>query len=323
MKRAWVVLLGAVTAVVFTAWLSHSARGDDETGDVEIKIAATLDAVDCTATPPTVSVLGLTIDLSNAANEGDSESTEGDTGDGTGDGSGDDGGGDSNGGCAALQVGQSVEVKLASDVPDPTTGHLVATEVEQGGDGEAAIQAPLQGVDSTGQTITLLGLMVDVSHASFDGADDNSEDGSSQAIDLSQLMVGQSVEVKLDASQLPALVATELEVKNFANQVEVELDDENGEVDDGEDDVDIEVDETVVVQNPTAAAAAPRRVKQVIHFRMSTSGSFVLPGLPTGRAKITATRVAGGLTKVGHRRVRVRGNMTRSVRLRLRPVRAM
>lgn len=142
-------------------------------------------------------------------------------------------------------------------------------------------------------------------------------------------MVGQFVDVQLDASQLPQLVAMSLEVKNFTNEVDVEVDDQSGQpVDDSTDDVEVDVTETVTVQSPTpaggaaravhsgahaAAVGAPGRTKKVLHFHTSSNGHGRLSGLPTGVAKVVAKRG----TSVGRRGVSVRGNTTRSVKVRL------
>ena len=151
--------------------------------------------------------------------------------------------------------------------------------------------------------------------ATLAGADDDSEDGNSQPIDLSQLIVGQFVEVQLDASQLPALVATDLEVKNFANQVEVEVDDQSGnEVSDATNDVQVGVKETVLVQAPVAPGAAPNNVKKTVRLHTTSNGSFSLSGLPTGLAKIT---VRCG-TSTAHKRVQIIGNTVNHVKVRLR-----
>jgi len=154
-----------------------------------------------------------------------------------------------------------------------------------------------------------------VGSATLAGADDDSEDGNSQPIDLSQLIVGQFVEVQLDASQLPALVATDLEVKNFANQVEVEVDDQSGnEVSDATNDVQVGVKETVLVQAPVAPGAAPKNVKKTVRLHTTSNGSFSLSGLPTGLAKIT---VRCG-TSTAHKRVQIIGNTVNHVKVRLR-----
>lgn len=288
----------------------RDAIADDETDQVEIKLQAPADAVDCAATPPTVTVLGLVIDLSQISADGSSD--DGSTGDsGSGDGSDDGSGGGSNG-CVSIVAGQTVEVKLASDTPP-----LVASEVGGEGGSDAEIKAPVQAVDATNGTITVLGLTVDVSQATMEGDDDegDGEGQGGQAIDLTQVSVGQFAEIKLDASQLPALVATELSVKNFSNQVEVEVEDSQGEDIGDDDSVDVSVTETVVVQSQTGAQT--RRVRKVVHFAKSGNGHLlVVGGLPTGRALITVSSSNSGTT--GKRRTKILPNTKRSVRVRLR-----
>ncbi len=156
----------------------------------------------------------------------------------------------------------------------------------------------------------MLGLVVDVSHATLEGADDEGTDGGRQPVDASQLIVGQIVELKLVSNQAP-LAASALEVNNFGNQIDVELDDQNGnEVDDGSvEDVQIEVDETVVVQAAAGTMQASKHVKtkhvkKKVLLHTTSSGSFTLTGLPTGKAKITVTR---GTTS-GRKRVVVKPN---------------
>ncbi|HEX7409457.1 MAG TPA: hypothetical protein VF515_17650 [Candidatus Binatia bacterium] len=135
-----------------------------------------------------------------------------------------------------------------------------------GGNGsqEIKIQAPIQNIDATAQTITLLGLTVDVSGANLDGADDSGQN--TQPIDFTQLIVAQFVAVQL-ASNTSPFVATGLELKNFSNQVqievEIEVDDSNGQqVDDVDsngnpvNDVSVDVTDTVPVQNTTRERAA-------------------------------------------------------------------
>lgn len=291
---------------------------DDETDDVAIHLQAPLGATACDATPPTITVLGLVIDVSTAAIDA--------TGGSDGESEGEDGQAAGASGCAGLVPGQGVEVAFASD-----TVPLVATAVANGGDGEPQLQGPIQSVDPMLHTITVLGLTIDVSAANLDGADDDANDGASQAIDLSTLMPGQIADVQLDPSQLPALVATELQVKNFTNQVAVEVDDTSGqEVDDVDDsgtemdDVNVDVSEMVMVQTTaTTAAGRPvtRRVRKVLTFHRVSNGSVQLSGLPTGVARVVATRVHDGVTTTARRAVVVRGNQTRTVRVRLHKVR--
>ena len=325
MKRSLIPFTVIALALALVALPAHRACADDESDDVEIKIQASLDAVDCAAVPPTITVLGLAIDVGTAQFDGEHDgdddgedhlavSSDGEDDD---DDDGEDGGGGSGGAgsCEALVAGQSVAVKLASDASP-----LVATKVEQEGDDEETeIKAPLQTADATAMTITVLGLTIDVSSAEIEGADDDDSEDSGQPVDLTQLVAGQFVEVELDAAQLPNLVATELEVKNFGNGVDVEVDDPSGEeIEDVDDDLEVDVTSTVKVQSPTPGARG--KVKRTLRFHTNTNGSFHLSGLPTGAAKITVTRNTGGATLTRTRSVRIKGNTTRSLRLKLRRV---
>src|SRR5205814_8556043 len=66
MKRTAIRLMVALaTFALVTAPARHSVA-DDETGDTDIDIQAPLEAADCGASPPTITVLGLTIDVSAA-----------------------------------------------------------------------------------------------------------------------------------------------------------------------------------------------------------------------------------------------------------------
>lgn len=311
MKRIPFGLMLSALILAFATWLSARVLADDETDEVEVRVQAPLDAANCAGTPPTVTLLGLTIDISAASLDTNADCEE--CPDVT---------------CADLVVGQVTEVKLAGDTPDPISGLLSATEVDLGG-GECEegacdavkIQGPLQAIDPSGPSVTVLGLVVDISQASLQGADDEDTEGTNPLVDVSQLMVGQIVDMTL-VSNLPPLAASTLEVKNFTNEVDGQVNDENGnQVDDGAvDDVQVDVEETVVV-TPPPAPGAPRRVKKVLKFHTTTNGNFTLSGLPTGRAKIVVTRVHDGITTMRHRRVRVRGNIARTVRVRLRRVR--
>jgi hypothetical protein len=280
------------------------AAADDETEQVAVKVRAPIDATACDATPPTITVLGLSIDVGTASF---GESSDGSGGGGSGD--DDAGSGGAARSCATLAAGQSVEVKLGGD-----SAPLAATEIGAEGEDGVRVQGPVQGVDTAAQTITVLGLTIDVSQANLDGAND--DDSESQPTDLTQLTSGQDVEVQLDASQLPALVATGVEIKNMTNEVEVEVADETGQdVEDSGDDMDVTVTETVVVH--TTVAGTTRRARRQVQFHRSAGGTFVISGLPTGSATIAITRTSNGVTTTGHRRTRVRANRTRSVRLRL------
>jgi hypothetical protein len=311
-----VTLLG-LTIDVSTATLSgNDGEGDSQPIEVRIDsmvvLQAPLDAVDCTATPPTVTVLGLTIDVGTATIHAGCDDGEGhflaheSAGEGDDDGSEDGGNG---GGCAALAPGKLVRVVLASDATP-----LVATQVKRGGEDDdgVEIKAPLQAADSTAQTVTLLGLTLDVSTAGLDGG--------SPPIDFTQLVVGQIAEARLDAAKLPALVATTLQVTNVGSDIDVEVDDPSGtEIDDPTDDVNIDVTDTVTIRRSVGG----RRVKSTstVHFHTTTHGSFRLSGLPPGSAKISVTRVQGGVTMARSRGQRLKSNKVHSLRLRLRRTR--
>jgi hypothetical protein len=304
---------------------------DDETDQVEIKVQATLDAVDCAATPPTITVLGLKIDISKASINSNTDNEDNKDNECNKD---DEDSGNLTCADLVLMVGQVVEVKLASDSPDSTTGLLSATEVDIGG-GECEdtvcdavkIAAPLQDIDTTGLKVKVLGLVVDISTASLEGADDEDTEGENQLVDVSKLALGQFVEMEIDPTKLPDLVAKTLEVKNFTNQVDVEVIDEQGnQVDDGDvDDVQVDVQVTTKVKAPAkphsvGVTAAPKRVKKILRFHTTSNGSVNLAGLPTGRAKIVVTRVNNGHTSSAKRTVNVSSNRTKYLRMRLKAV---
>jgi hypothetical protein len=316
------VLSSLLLALV--ALLAPLAIADDETEKVKIEIEAPLEAVDCAAIPPTITVLGLTIDIGSAKIEGEGDDYDharhSDHNDGT---------------CADLIPGQGVEVKLASDMPDPITGLLVAVEVKveddecEGDDDHDSVkvEAPLQAIDTISNTVTVLGLVIDISQAELEGDDDDEDkyedkhhlarhsdnddddDCDEPPLDITQLIVGQFVEIKLVSAQ-PPLLATKLEVKNFDNEVEVEVEDQ----DDADDD-DIEIDVAVT----TLVKANKKAVKKVLTFHTVGNGSVKLNGLPTGKAKIVATRISDG--RVGKSAVKVKKNDSKRVRVRLKPAR--
>ena len=137
-------------------------------------------------------------------------------------------------------------------------------------------------------------------------------------------MVGQSVEVTL-ASNVAPLAATEVEVKNFTNQLQIDLTDPDGNPvgDVGVDgkpvtDVQVDVVQTVPVPTPAAGTSSESGPK-VLRFHTGSNGRVTLRGLATTRARIFVTRVHDGVTFVSRHIVRVRPNTARSVRVRLRP----
>jgi hypothetical protein len=310
MGHARWAMAGVVVAVLLGGLsTAQCVWADDESDEVEIKLRAPLTAIDCGT--GMISILGLPIDIGHAALRADDE----------------DGALD----CAALVplVGQTVKVELLSDdVP------LIATEVKVGGGdedddevgegGDVELTAPLQQVvvDATTHTttVTVLGLTIDVTNADIEGADDDGHDGEEQPVDLTTLPLRTFVEIRLDAALLPMLVATELEVKNFNNHVDVEVVGPNGEeIDDRDEagdpvnDVDVRVAETVKVR--PAGRRHGRRATRVLHFHTRTNGSVVLSGLPTGHGRVSVTRVVNGSTMTGQGRVVVGPNTTRHRRI--------
>jgi len=99
--------------------------------------------------------------------------------------------------------------------------------------------------------------------------------------------------------------------------MEVEVDDENGDVVDdmdenGNPEDDVEVDVTEPAQSGVNQGT-------VLTLHTAQNGSFLLKGLPKGRVTITATRIHNGATTTATRKKGVREHLTRRMRLRLRP----
>jgi hypothetical protein len=275
--------------LAFAVQLAGADNGGDES---EIEIKAPLDAVNCAGVPPTITVLGLTIDISAAKFDDDDEDIDEHASSDTG--------------CIGLVAGQFVEVELASDLPNTTTGLLTALKVEAeddecDGDDCVEIEAPIQAADAVGQTITVLGLTIDISQAELDGDDhdeaETSDEGEGHApLDPSQLIAGQFVGVKLASNQAP-FVATEVEIKNFGTGIEVHVVDQDGnEIEDDDDDVQVVVSLTPTppAAGKTKAAKSSKGGKKVLTFTANSNGHTVLNGLPSGRAKLLITRIHGG-----------------------------
>jgi hypothetical protein len=234
--------------------------------------------------------------------------------------------------CADLMAGQIVEIGLVNDMPP-----LAATQVAPGQMGDVKLLGPIQMTDPNAQTLTVFGLVIDASMAvtgphcggGGGGGDDQGEQESEShwfhpptPIDLTTLAVGQFVKVRLDQTKLPALVATVIDVQNTGNQMEVEVEDQDGqEVDDGSDTMSVTVDQkaTLPLQTTVHGVAKIRHVHRVMHFQMKSHGSFKVNGLATGKAKILVTRNASGTTSKGKGAAAVRANQTNSVKLKLKP----
>jgi len=191
----WKKLIYLVCMGLLIVGFSLPAAACDDEDDNEqakiVKVQAPIEAVDCAATPPTITVLGLKIDISKASINGEDS---------------DD---DEDGGltCADLTVGQAAKVTLISAVPtadsaDPPTPLLLATKVETEDDdlddddvAEVKISAPLQAVDPNVPSVTVLGLIVDITNAVLKGDD--------EPISANQLRVGQFAFLKLVSNVPP------------------------------------------------------------------------------------------------------------------------
>lgn len=289
-------------ALIFPIFIiSASVALSDESNNLEIAIVGPLDAVDTTAN--TITVLGLTIAVPASAlgNDDNNESND----------SNDDGENGDSGGTpitlASFVPGMIVKVKLASDATP-----LTATELSEEGayDDHIKILAPLQAVDTIANTVTMLGLKIDISTASFDGSND--DDSQTVSTTVADLAVGQSAEVTLDQTKLPLLVATSIEVKDFTNQVDCEIDDQNGDqVGDDTEDTTVDATEQVIVTNPMTG----KKVKKTLHIHTATrTGKVKLSGLVPGRAKLTITRHG----KTYHKTVTIAPNGTSALKIKVK-----
>jgi hypothetical protein len=252
----------------------------------EVIVQAPLDVVDCQATPPTVSMLGLTIDISKASFGPEWRRWHGD-----------------NLTCADLTVGQVAAVELVSDLPDQTTGMLTATEVEGRGDCKNGVKiaAPLQAIviDPSGNNVTVLGLVVDISKATL--RDDNLH-----TITPTDLAVNQFVGLKLANAQTP-LTATQLVAESGIHAVHVLVRDEKGKlVNDAAADVKAEVTVTIA--------------KKVHKIQTTSNGAIHLAGLPAGRATIVVTRVHDGKTSKATATFMVKAKGNNKIIVKLKPV---
>jgi len=177
--------------LLLVAFSSPGVACDDEKR-MEVSVQAPIQTVDCTNT--TLSVLGLTVDISNAVFSPKRHGTAPK--------------------CADLTAGQTVEVVFTSDITD-SAGRFTAAEVEvRGGKNNGVkINAPLQAVDASGSTISALGLTVDISSATL--LNDNK-----RPIAASQLKADQFARITIDPDNTATLSATKVQVR--INQVSVQ-----------------------------------------------------------------------------------------------------
>jgi hypothetical protein len=294
MKRVpllWLTLSLVLCALV--ALPAHRAMADDESDELEFRVEGTLEAVDCTA--QTINVLGLTIGIGGARLD-----TAGDV-------------------CTDFVVGEQVEARLASDIAGATSGNLKAGRVKSNGNSGAPprLKGPIQAISADKSDMRILGKKVDISQGRLEGMDDSMHPNHNVPADPSQMIVGQFVQVRLVGST-PPFVAEEVEIENFKNEIEVELENEHGvEIHDL---VKIEVHNHTLI---TPAAASPLdgatvRRSKTRDFKHKSHGKFTLRGLFTGEAKIIIEReVHGHHNRVG-RVVKVRGDRTGHLKVRLR-----
>lgn len=161
-KSGWIVA-SVVLAAASTGWAKQGGEddGSGKPGGADkffTEIKAPLEAVNCGGTPPTITVLGLVIDISAAEIRNDIDLTTG---------------------CASLEVGKTVEVEFGSDLAP-----LAALEVTIDPDkqGKLEIQGPLQAIDTSGMTVQILGLTIDVSTVELKNI------SSLDALELSQIV---------------------------------------------------------------------------------------------------------------------------------------
>ena len=256
----------------------------------QVKVKAPVTAFDCSASPQTITVLGLTIDVSNATfgpkwkwrwGNGKRGWHHGDFA------------------CEDLKAGQMVAVELTSDLTDTTTTFFTATEVEvRGGhDDEVVVSAPLQAMDSSAKTVTVLGLTIDMSAATI--RDDNQH-----TITLDQLAVGQFVDIDLTSDQTP-LLAVSLVAHTGTNQLHIRVFDEKGKL---------------VTSGLVKAVVTVKNGKSVTVREATGTGSLVLTSLPAGQAKIAITRVYDGKTGKANTSVAMKSNTNKLINARLRIV---
>lgn len=304
--NAFVLLLGLA---FFIGNAQPVRASDDETDDTLLEIKAPVQAVDCTVVPPTVTVLGITIPVPTDVSSSSSSRRKG----------ADDNGNDTVA-CSSLVVGQVVEIKFAS-----ATAPLTASRLESTGSTDTKVQGRIDAIDPSAQTITVLGITIQVAGARIDGSNDTDNNSSTDdnsldtVLTFSQLAVGQFVEARLNVAALPSLVATEVEIRNFTNQLGLSFDDNDNSTENDDDAIEIEIEHTYVVLEPKPTGTGVHRVKKVITYHYSANGATTLPGFPTGVAKVKAVRTSDGAS--AKKTIRTKGGQTTTGLLKLKAVR--
>jgi hypothetical protein len=167
---------------------------------------------------------------------------------------------------------------------------------------------------------------------------------------LTELAVGQYVKVELDVAVLPELVATKVEVKNYVNEITIEVDcgcgkkdkeDKHGDDDDDDDDHDddensevIEIKITIDIKVSKGSASAGSMIskllsksgkaktgkatkKTVTMKAVARNGKAVLKGVPAGRAKIVVNRI-GESKAAAKKNLKVTSGSKQTVALKLK-----
>lgn len=284
-------------ATLFAAGLAgFAADNNNDFHDHDIEIQAPLQAQDNSTTPPTVKLLGLTIAVVSTGEDGPSHRSRKE---------GEDDGGGTPTTPPVIAAGQIIKVELNSDAAPLTARSL---EQAEGYDTHVKVKGPLQAVDTAAKTITILSLVIDISTAQFEGAND--DHSSSTLVTADTLAVGQNVEVNLDSAKLPALVATKVEVNNFSNQVQLHIENENGEIENENDAMHVEVEQKLTVLDDNG-----KKVKKTVHVETdSHNGAINLSGLSPGRARVSLTRHG----KTIHKNVTVGPNSSVPLKLKVK-----
>jgi hypothetical protein len=311
-------------------------RADDDEGDddddqnhINVAIQGPVEAANCTATPPTLQILGLKIDVSKLVEQNQGGQSNQGNQDDQGDDHEDsatsiqprDHGDDHEGGgnevlCSSL-VGQTIRLDLAGDQPP-----LVATKGHRANGYNAHqifVRGPIQAIDLTGQTITVLGLTISV-------VTSNGNAAPTPLVDLTTLMVGQEVTVYLQSAHAP-FVASAIIVCRQENEIELILD---GGDDEEDGNCECHVDEMTVGGTSTGASKAGGKGKKkslltpkhgsktIYHFSKKlkgTKGQLSLKGMPAGKAAISIQR--GGKV-IGRKTVTIKPHSQQKVVLHVR-----
>jgi hypothetical protein len=247
----------------------------------EIKVQAPIEEINCDTA--TMKLLGLQIDISSIYFEKLRAQVQCE-----------------NPTCNDLEMGQMVKVDLASDVPDPETKLLAATDLKLVSycEDNVKITAPLQTKDVSETNVTVLGLSIDIGKATL--VDDNG-----QPTTADKFMLGQFLEIDL-VSNIAPLSATKVEAHSPISQVEIKL---------------VNKRKTPVTRGANVKAdVTVKGVKRALSVQSVGDGTFLLAGLPRGRAKIAVTCTQDGQTSKGSASLKVKTRQFQQVTVRLKPV---